>query len=41
MIELNDVKYSYPNSDFHLSINNLSIDAGQKTAVIGPSADQL
>ena len=37
MIELNDVKYSYPNSDFHLSINNLSIDTGQKTAVIGPS----
>jgi putative ABC transport system ATP-binding protein len=37
MIELSDIEYSYPNSDFHLSINNLSIDAGQKTAVIGPS----
>jgi len=37
MIELENIKYSYPNSDFHLSINNLSIDAGQKTAVIGPS----
>jgi len=37
MIELKNIKYSYPNSDFHLSINNLSIDAGQKTAVIGPS----
>ena len=37
MIELKNIKFSYPNSDFHLSINNLSIDAGQKTAVIGPS----
>ena len=37
MIELKNIKYSYPNSDFHLSINNLLIDAGQKTAVIGPS----
>lgn len=37
MIELHKIKFSYPNSDFHLSINNLSIDAGQKTAVIGPS----
>ena len=37
MIELKNIKFSYPNSDFHLSINNLSIDAGQKTAVNGPS----
>ena len=37
MIELKNIKFSYTNSDFHLSINNLSIDAGQKTAVIGPS----
>jgi len=37
MIELSDVKYSYPNSDFHLSIDSLLIVTGEKTAVIGPS----
>ncbi|MEE9574012.1 MAG: ABC transporter ATP-binding protein [Candidatus Neomarinimicrobiota bacterium] len=37
MIELSDVKYSYPNSDFHLSIDSLLIGTGEKTAVIGPS----
>ena len=37
MIELSDVKYSYPNSDFHLSIDSLLIGQGKKTAVIGPS----
>lgn len=37
MIELSDVKYSYPNSDFHLSIETLLIGTGEKTAVIGPS----
>ena len=37
MINLKDVKYSYPNSDFHLSIDQLNIEQGNKTAVIGPS----
>ncbi len=37
MIEVSDVKYSYPNSDFHLSIDSLLIGTGEKTAVIGPS----
>jgi len=37
MINLVDIKYSYPNSDFHLSIDQLKIEQGNKTAVIGPS----
>lgn len=37
MIAIENLKYSYPNSDFHLSIENLSIQQGKKTAVIGPS----
>ncbi len=37
MIELENLKYSYPNSDFHLSIDSLLIGTGEKTAVIGPS----
>jgi putative ABC transport system ATP-binding protein len=37
MIELENVKYSYPNSDFHLSIDWFLIGPGEKTAVIGPS----
>jgi len=37
MIELENIKYSYPNSDFHLSIDSLLIGTGEKTAVIGPS----
>lgn len=37
MINLVDIKYSYPNSDFHLSIDQLKIEQGSKTAVIGPS----
>ena len=37
MINLKDIKYSYPNSDFHLSIDQINIEQGNKTAVIGPS----
>jgi putative ABC transport system ATP-binding protein len=37
MIKLENIKYSYPNSDFHLSIDSLLIGTGEKTAVIGPS----
>lgn len=37
MINLEDIKYSYPNSDFHLSIDKLKIEQGKRTAVIGPS----
>ncbi len=37
MIQLSNIKYSYPNSDFHLAIKSMQIDRGQKTAIIGPS----
>lgn len=37
MILLQNLKFSYPNSDFHLSIDELEINAKSKTAVIGPS----
>jgi len=37
MINLENIKYSYPNSDFHLSIDQLKIEQGNRTAVIGPS----
>jgi putative ABC transport system ATP-binding protein len=37
MIELNDIYYSYPNSDFDLRIPALSMEKGKKTAFIGPS----
>ncbi|MHA2055200.1 MAG: ABC transporter ATP-binding protein [Candidatus Hodarchaeales archaeon] len=37
MIQISKLKYSYPNSDFHLNIGNLTIDEAKKTAVIGPS----
>jgi len=37
MIKINKLNYSYPNSDFQLEIDSLSIEKGKKTAVIGPS----
>ena len=37
MIQLNQLHYRYPNSDFHLEIGSLKIEKGKKTAVIGPS----
>ncbi|MEE9449491.1 MAG: ABC transporter ATP-binding protein [Ignavibacteriaceae bacterium] len=37
MIHIDHLKYSYPNSDFHLNVEKLSINDKQKTAVIGPS----
>jgi len=37
MVELENIKYSYPNSDFQLAIDSLQISAGEKTAIIGPS----
>lgn len=37
MILLQDIKFRYPKSDFHLSIQDMEISAGQKVAVIGPS----
>jgi len=37
MITLKKINYSYPNSDFRLVIDSLTIEKGKKTAVIGPS----
>ena len=37
MIKLEKIKYSYPNSDFHLAIDSLQIESREKTAIIGPS----
>jgi putative ABC transport system ATP-binding protein len=37
MITLKNINYTYPNSDFNLQIESLSINKGKKTAVIGPS----
>ena len=37
MISLTNISFQYPNSDFHLELDELSIQPGTKTAVIGPS----
>jgi putative ABC transport system ATP-binding protein len=37
MISLQNINYTYPNSDFCLKIDDLTIDKDKKTAVIGPS----
>ena len=37
MIQLKDIHFQYPQSDFNLNIENLSFADGSKTAVIGPS----
>jgi ABC-type lipoprotein export system ATPase subunit len=37
MIELKNINFCYPRSDFRLEIQKLSIAGGSKTAVIGPS----
>ena len=37
MIELADLHFHYPKSDFNLHIENLHFEKGSKTAIIGPS----
>jgi len=37
MIELSNIHFQYPKSDFRLQINKLHFDEGSKTAIIGPS----
>ena len=37
MIELSNINFQYPKSDFRLQINKLHFDEGSKTAIIGPS----
>jgi len=37
MIELKDIHFQYPQSDFKLQIKNIEFEKGTKTAIIGPS----
>lgn len=37
MIQLQSVKFNYPRSDFRLRIEDLSVAANEKVAVVGPS----
>jgi len=37
MIEIQNLKFSWPKSTFDLRIDDLSIAAGEKLAIIGPS----
>ena len=37
MIELSNMRFQYPKSDFKLHINKLHFESGSKTAIIGPS----
>lgn len=37
MIELRDISFAYPKSDFRLSVPNLALEDGERVAVVGPS----
>lgn len=37
MIEINDLTFEYPGSDFRFNLNSLNINSGEKVALIGPS----
>ena len=37
MIEISNIHFQYPKSDFKLQMDRLKIDRGSKTAIIGPS----
>jgi len=37
MIQLKDIRFQYPQSDFNLDIRDLTFPEGSKTAIIGPS----
>jgi putative ABC transport system ATP-binding protein len=37
MIQIQDLKFRYPGSDFELVIDSLQIAAGEKVAIVGPS----
>jgi len=37
MIEINDLTFEYPGSDFRFDLNSLNIKSGKKVALIGPS----
>ena len=37
MIDIQELDFEYPRSDFRLSIDQLKIDSGTTTAIVGPS----
>lgn len=37
MIKVENLKFTYPKSAFRLSIDQLTVDAGEKVAIVGPS----
>ena len=37
MIEINDLTFEYPGSDFRFNLNSLNIKSGEKVALTGPS----
>ena len=37
MIMLSDINFGYPTGEFRLVIDELTVQAGEKVAVIGPS----
>ena len=37
MIDLSDIAFSYPGGDFQLSVPSLSLEDGERVAVVGPS----
>ena len=37
MIEIQQLKFRYPRSEFELVVDQLSVEAGEKVAVVGPS----
>lgn len=37
MIHLSDIEFRYPSGEFHLTVQDLLVTAGEKVAVIGPS----
>jgi len=37
MIEINDLTFEYPGSDFRFNLNSLNIKSGESVALIGPS----
>ena len=37
MISLQNIEFRYPQGNFHLKIDDLKVQAGQKVAVVGPS----
>ena len=37
MIEIDQLRFRYPSSEFELAIESLAIECGEKVAIVGPS----